>query len=408
MTLLLLHNMQIFDGHSEDLIEGQALLIEDETIRDMGDIASMPQGAERIDLQGQILLPGLIDAHFHAYGFELNLGAIDHVSPVRRGLHAKRILEAALRRGFTTIRDAAGGDIDLALALESGLIDGPRFFYPGLALSQTGGHGDFRSPDHYNGCTCHHSSALAMLVDGADEVRRAVREQLRKGASQIKIFVSGGVLSPVDPIWMNQFNDEEIRVAVEEAAAKRAYVMAHCHTNEAALRCVRAGVRSIEHATLMEADGVRAIVDHDAFAVPTFAIGEGMRLHAEAAGMPAVMIAKARELGDAAYASLDLLRQAKARIGFGTDVLGPVMAMQSREFALRTRVCTPLEILRQATSVNAELLQMDGRLGTIAPGALADLVAVHGNPLEDISVLEQHARIGLIVRGGKIVQHRPC
>jgi len=246
-----------------------------------------------------------------------------------------------------------------------------------------------------------------MLVDGADEMRRAVREQLRKGASQIKLFVSGGVLSPVDPIWMNQFSDEEIRVAVEEAASKRAYVMAHCHTNEAALRCIRAGVRSIEHATLMEADGVRALVEQDAFAVPTFAIGEGMRIHAEAAGMPAVMIAKARELGDAAYASLDLLRQAKARIGFGTDVLGPVMAMQSHEFTLRTRVCTPLEVLRQATSVNAALLRMDGRLGTIAPGALADLVAVHGNPLKDISVLEQHDRIGLIVRDGKIVSHHP-
>lgn len=407
MTQLLLHNMRIFDGRSEELIEGQALLIEDEIIRDVGDMASMPQDADRIDLQGQTLLPGLIDAHFHAYGFELDLGAIDHVSPMRRGLHAKRILEATLRRGFTTVRDAAGGDIELALALKSGLIDGPRFFYPGLALSQTGGHGDFRSPEHHEACTCHRSNTLAMLVDGADEVRRAVRDQLRKGASQIKLFVSGGVLSPVDPIWMNQFNDEEIRVAVEEAASKRAYVMAHCHTNEAALRCVRAGVRSIEHATLMEADGVRALVDHDAFAVPTFTIGEGMRIHAEAAGMPAVMIAKARELGDAAYASLDLLRQAKARIGFGTDVLGPVMAMQSHEFTLRTRVCTPVEILRQATSVNAALLRMEGRLGTVAPGALADLVAVHGNPLKDISALEQHDRMGLIVRDGKIVSYRP-
>lgn len=400
----ILHNGMIFDGHSENLIENRAIYVEDGLIRDIAPLDQLPGADRRIDLQGHFVMPGLIDAHFHAYGIEVDLEKVDHLSPALRSLYARKFLEDTLQRGFTTVRDAAGGDLPLAIALERGLIDGPRFFFPGLAISQTGGHGDLRVPDHFDMCSCAYCGAISTVADGPDEVRRVVRDQLRKGAHHIKLFVSGGVLSRTDPIWMRQFTDAEIRAAVEEAETRRVYVMAHVHTNEAARRCVANGVRSLEHVTILERDGAEAIANAGAFAVPTFAIGDAMLERAEGMGLPAAILDKARGMGEFAYTSLDNLRQAKARIGFGTDLLGPLMDRQAREFRLRLPVCSPLEILRSATSVNAALLQMEGRLGTIAPGAYADIIAIDGNPLQDIAVFEQQERIAFIMRNGEVVR----
>jgi imidazolonepropionase-like amidohydrolase len=215
MSLAILENCSVFDGCDAELREGQTIVIEKEIIRELtASRASFSAEAHRIDAGGRFVMPGLIDAHFHSYGMELNPVLVDSVAPQLRGLHAKRILEQALQRGFTTIRDAAGGDLALATALRTGLIDGPRLFYPGLAVSQTGGHGDLRNPAHYDPCACAYCGAMAAVADGPDEVRKLVRDQLRTGAHHVKLFVSGGVLSPTDPIWMNQLSDEEIRVAV--------------------------------------------------------------------------------------------------------------------------------------------------------------------------------------------------
>jgi imidazolonepropionase-like amidohydrolase len=403
--LLVLENCAIFDGVSETVAEGQTIVVEDGLIREVGDAGAFRGEAQRIDAAGRFVMPGMIDAHFHAYGIELNPVLVDRIAPELRGLHAKRILEGALHRGFTTIRDAAGGDISLATALRTGLIDGPRLFYPGLAISQTGGHGDLRAPDHYDACACAYCGAMAVVADGPDEMRKVVREQLRTGATHIKLFVSGGVLSPSDPIWMNQLSLEEIRIAVAEAETRRAYVMAHAHTNEAVLRCVANGVRSIEHATLLEDSGAQAIAEADAFAVPTLAVIETIRASGASLGLPPAMIDKMREVADQANASYERLRAAGARIGFGTDLLGKLMPQQSIEFRLRRETCQPIEILRSATSINAALLQMEGRLGVIAPGAFADILIVEGTPLDDVTLLETHENIRCILRDGRIVRN---
>lgn len=403
--MLVLDNCRIFDGMDVDASSARTIVIENGVIREVGDSAASIGAANRINVGDRFVMPGLIDAHFHAYGMELNPALVDAVAPGLRGLHAKRILEAALLRGFTTVRDAAGGDVHLATALRTGLINGPRLFYPGLAISQTGGHGDLRAPGHYDLCACAYCGAMAVVADGPEEVRKVVREQLRTGAHQIKLFVSGGVLSPTDPIWMDQLSVDEIRVAVEEAESRRAYVMAHAHTNNAVLRCVANGVRSIEHATLIKDSGASAIVEAGAFAVPTLAIVEAIRTAGPTIGLPQGMIDKVREVGDEAARSLDRLRHANAKIGFGTDLLGHLMPQQSIEFRLRREVCTSLEILRQATSVNADLLQMRGKLGTIAPGAFADMIIVDGDPLEDVTILERHEAIRVIVRAGSICKN---
>lgn len=405
MTIIL-EDVVVFDGRAEDVAHGMSILVEDGVIREVSDQAIASQTARRIAGHGRFAMPGLIDAHFHAYGAELNPAAVDRMDPVLRALHARKILEDALSRGFTTIRDAAGGDVALATGLARGLIDGPRLFYPGLALSQTGGHGDMRGPDHFAGCACGYCGSMSAVVDGPDDMRKMVREQLRRGAHQIKLFVSGGVLSPSDPIWMDQFCEEEIRVAVEEAATRRAYVMAHAHTNAAAIRCVRNGVRSIEHATMMEADGVAAIVEHDAFAVPTLSIIDAMQALGPGLGLHPTAVDKVGEVAQHALVSLERLHKAGARIGFGTDLLGALMDRQSREFALRREVMSPIEILRSATSVNAALLKMDGLLGVIAPGAYADILLVDGDPLEDITVLERHENIALVIAQGRVRRSR--
>jgi imidazolonepropionase-like amidohydrolase len=402
---LLLEDCVLFNGESDLTDERYHLFIDDGRIKEMSTRPIRAPGATVLRLGGRFVMPGLIDAHFHAYGASFDIGAIDHTLPSLRALQARKHLEEALLRGFTTVRDAGGADMGLVLATQRGLIRGPRIFPAGLGLSQTGGHGDMRGPDHYSVCSCAYRGAMFLVADGTDEVRKQVREQFRQGATQIKLFVSGGVLSPSDPLWMNQFTDEEIRAAVYEASTRRAYVMAHAHTAEAAKRCVRNGVRSIEHATILDRDAAQLIADHEAFAVPTLAVIDSVMELGPSLGLPADQLGKAREVSTHALTSLDYLRSADARVGFGTDLFGVTRTRQSSEFRLRLDVMSPLQILRSATSVNAALLNMTGELGVVAPGACADLLVIDGNPFEDLTVMERHERIVAIMKGGELIKH---
>jgi imidazolonepropionase-like amidohydrolase len=402
---LLLEDCLLFNGESDVTDERHHLIIDDGKIKEISTRPILTAAATTLRLGGRFVMPGLIDAHFHAYGASLDIGAVDHTLPSLRALQARKHLEESLQRGFTTVRDAGGADMGLVLATQRGLIRGPRIFPAGLGLSQTGGHGDMRAPDHHSLCACAYRGAMFLVADGPDEVRKHVRDQFRQGATQIKLFVSGGVLSPSDPLWMNQFTDEEIRAAVHEASTRRSYVMAHAHTAEAAKRCVRNGVRSIEHATILDRNGAQLIADHEAFAVPTLAVIDSVLELGPSLGLPADQLGKAREVSSHALTSLDYLRSADARIGFGTDLLGATRARQSSEFRLRMAVMSPLQILRSATSVNAALLNMTGELGVLAPGACADLLVIDGNPFDDLTVMERHERIVAIMKGGEFVKN---
>ena len=402
---LLLEDCLLFNGESDVTDERYHLIIDDGKIKEISTRPIRAPSAITLRLGGRFVMPGLIDAHYHAYGASLDIGAVDHTLPSLRALQARKHLEEALLRGFTTVRDAGGADMGLVLATQRGLIRGPRIFPAGLGLSQTGGHGDMRAADHYSLCSCAYRGAMFLVADGPDEVRKHVRDQFRQGATQIKLFVSGGVLSPSDPLWMNQFTDEEIRAAVYEASTRRSYVMAHAHTAEAAKRCVRNGVRSIEHATILDRDGAQLIADQEAFAVPTLAVIDSVLELGASLGLPADQLAKAREVSTHALTSLDHLRSADARIGFGTDLLGATRSRQSSEFRLRLAVMSPLQILRSATSVNAALLNMTGELGVLAPGAWADLLVIDGNPFDDLTVMERHERIVAIMKGGEFVKN---
>jgi imidazolonepropionase-like amidohydrolase len=402
---LILRNGTVFDGLSPEMRDGQDVRIEDGKIVELSDRELKSQCAQVLNLGGKTIMPGLIDAHYHAYGCSLNVAVIDRTAPALRALWARKNLEASLQRGFTTVRDAAGGDLSLALGIEHGLIIGPRFFFSGLAISQTGGHGDLRAPDHEAMCPCLYRGALSVVADGADAVRRAVREQLRRGVTQIKICASGGALSPSDPLWMNQLTDDEIRVAVEEARTRKTYVMAHAHTPEAAIRCVRNGVRSVEHATITTAESAAEIKRNEAYVVPTLSITNAAQLEGKGLGLTSTMLGKLKELDSYQLASIERLQEHKVDLGFGTDLLGFLMDSQSGEFALRQQVQSAYDVLRSATAVNASILDMEGQLGVVAIGACADLLVLDGNPLRDITVLTKPEKILMVIRSGSIVRN---
>jgi imidazolonepropionase-like amidohydrolase len=397
-----------FDG--EHLREARSITVtvRGETIEDVRyDAPDVPgdPAATVIDASGLTLLPGLIDAHFHPVSGSFDIGRLDAMHPSLRALDARAHLEGALSRGFTTVRDAGGGDIGLVRATERGLIRGPRLLIAGKALSQTGGHGDMRPGDAVEICGCGYHGALSAVVDGPEQVRQVVRDQLRQGATHVKLFLSGGVLSPTDPIWMNQFTDAEIRAAVEEAATRRTYVMAHAHTAEAARRCVANGVRSVEHGTLMDRESADVVAAAGAFVVPT--LGVIAVLREESTRLPPGAAEKLAQVADHAAESVALCARAGVKLGFGTDLFGELRDRQADEFAVRGGVQSAIDVLRSATSVNAELIGQAGRLGSVKPGALADLIVVEGNPLDDLSVLADPARhLRLVIRGGEVVINR--
>ncbi len=407
--LICLEHARVFDGQDVSQDTDGYVIVEDERIVEVG--AGRPPAVtfqRRLDCGGGFLMPGLIDAHFHAYSPSFNISGNDRMTPQLLALHARRVLEGTLKRGFTTVRDAAGGDLSLWLAIEQGLIRGPRFFYSGKALSQTGGHGDMRNPGEIEPCGCtSYSGSITRVVDGVDAVRQAAREELRKGAHQIKIFVSGGGLSPSDPMWMPQFTDAEISAAVEEAATRRTYVMAHCHTDDGARRCVENGVRSIEHGTLINRDSTAAMIaSAGAFVVPTLSVAHVLMRHASALGIPPASVAKIEAIGEQMFESIDLCRQAGVQLGFGTDLLDHLYHVnQGGEFELRGRVSPAIEVLRSATSVNARLMGQAESIGSLRAGLLADLVLIDGDPVADLGIMGRPERMPLVIRGGQFIRN---
>jgi imidazolonepropionase-like amidohydrolase len=283
----------------------------------------------------------------------------------------------------------------------------PRLFYGGPVLSQTGGHGDFRPGDHaleaghYCGCS-YQADPLAVIADGADAVRKAVREELRRGASHIKIMASGGVASPTDPLDRCQYSDDEIRAAVEEADRAGSYVASHCHPKEAVRRAAALGVRSIEHATLIDLATAEYVAAQGSFAVPTMAIIVALVEEGEMLGFPAVNMEKLKRVADSALSSLEIMKRAGVKMGLGTDRLGALHVRQSAEFTLRVKVLPSIDVLRSACAINAELLGQKGKLGCIREGALADVLVLDGNPLEDMSVLGSGGdHISVIMKDGR-------
>ncbi len=404
--LVLFSNATVVDGRAPDRREGFHVLVEGGTIREVSDRPITAASAAVFDLRGRTLMPGLIDCHAHVLASLVNLGIVLPESLVT--LRALPILRGMLERGFTTVRDAGGADYGLAQAVEQGLAVGPRLFVSGKALSQTGGHGDGRArfddaPVHPRG----RPGGLTRIADGVEAVRLAAREELRAGAHQVKLMASGGVASPTDPIANTQYSRDELRAAVEEAEAAQTYVMAHAYTAKAIRRAVECGVRTIEHGNLVDEATAALMARAGAYAVPTLVTYEYLASEGAALGLPPDSVAKVADVRESGLRSLEIFRRAGVKMAFGTDLLGEMHRHQSSEFTIRTRVLPAFEVLQSATTVAAEVLRMDGRLGVVAPGAVADLLVVDGDPLTDLGVLlDQGAHLDAIMKAGKFYKNR--
>lgn len=402
---ILFSNARIFDGHSPLLSDPSFVAVRGDRIESVS--ARRPDALDfrEVDLAGKSLLPGLIDAHFHAFATETDTAKCETYPKTYEAQRARLILEAALHRGFTTVRDVGGGDHGTWRAIEEGLFASPRLFFCGRAFSQTGGHGDARAahePDGY--CGCAPRGALADLIDGVDALRKAAREALRQGAHHLKLFLSGGISTPSDPIDYLQFSDDEIAAVVDEASRRGRYVAAHAYTADSIARAIRLGVRTIEHGNLIDPAAARLVADAGAFVVPTLATYDALHRFGRATGAPEHMLEKLADVRAQGLEAIRICRAEGVALGFGTDLLGPHHRLQREEFRLRSAVETPFETLRSATSVNAALLNMAGQLGAIAPGAFADLLVVEGNPLDDIALLatDSNAIVQIWSRGRRV------
>jgi len=404
MSLTYLENAVLLDVRAGTLTDRAHVTLYEGRIADIENgPAKAPQGARRIDLVGRTLMPGLCDAHVHCTVPVNSFVAYSKFPPSYVAYRAISILGGMLNRGFTTVRDAGGADFGLARALNEWLIPGPRLLYSGKALSQTGGHGDMRaaSEDAHDGH--YYVPSLGRICDGVDAVRRAARDEIRKGASQVKLMVGGGIASYTDPIHFIQFSAEEIRAAVEEAENASTYVMAHAYTADCITHAVRAGVRSIEHGNFLDDPTAKLMAENQAILVPTLSAYETMWNEGLDIGMPNELHAKIKPVLDVGGSELEVAARHGVKMVYGTDLIGALHRHQLLEFDIRARVLPAIEVIRQATLYAAELFNLVGRIGEISVGAEADLIAVNGDPTRDISLLGgEGERIEMVIGRGRV------
>jgi imidazolonepropionase-like amidohydrolase len=405
-TRLALHAARLIDGISEVARTDAWVLVEGERIAAVGGAEILPAGVEAIDLGDATLLPGLIDAHSHPLisGDDYQ---IDHLkrSSAAKALRGLAAVQANLRAGWTTLRIAGDADVayahlDIRRAIDDGLFVGPRLTGAGHYLSVTGGGGDinFLAPEV-------RVAADGRIVDGVDQVRRAVREEIKYGSDWIKLLVTGAFMSAGDNPADVHFSPEELAAAVEEASRRGVPVMAHAHATEGIKMAIRAGVRSIEHGTFLDEEAIALLVERGTFLVPTLYIGDYYIEQGSPTGYQDKMIELSRRYRDQHYAWVGKAIRAGVRIAAGSDFGGYPPQINAREIAaLAEAGMTPMQAIQAATRVGAELLGWEDRIGTVEPGKLADLIAVPGDPLSDLSALE---RPSFVMVGGRVVPPAP-
>jgi imidazolonepropionase-like amidohydrolase len=409
VTSYLLSGGRFLDPRRDELIDGIEVLVEGNLIKEVSDRPLASAGAQRIDIGNRTLMPGLIDAHIHIVLTEVNLQLLSDVPLTLLAAKGAAAMSAMLLRGFTTLRDVGGADWGMKAAVEQGLFLGPRLFIAGQPLSQTGGHGDFRlrTQTRFICACCSGLSWSARIADGVPEVVKATRDELRKGADHIKLMVSGGVASQLDPLESLQYRMDEIEAAVEEATRWGTYVCAHAYSAKAIERAVSGGVRTIEHGNFVDSATARLMKERGAYLVPTLVAYDSLKRRGPRFGLSAYSLAKNELVLEAGLRSLEICRAAGVPIGFGSDLLGQLQTDHCNEFTLRAAAMSPQEIIRSATLVNAEIVRHQGRLGEIVPGAYADLLVVDGDPYRDLSVFRgDGGRLDAIVADGRFVRNR--
>jgi imidazolonepropionase-like amidohydrolase len=404
-------NVDVFDGLHEAQIENANVLVEGNVIAAVSTEPIDADGATVVDGAGRTLMPGLIDAHWHTMLVRPTVEQAIYGDFAFVTILAALEAEATLMRGFTTVRDMGGPAFGLKLAIDSGLVPGPRIYPSGAMITTTGGHGDFRfftelprTPDRL---TRSEVMGGSMIADGPDEVRMRVREQLMLGASQIKLTAGGGVASPHSPLDVATFSEAELKAAVDAAESWDTYVAVHAYTSKAVERAIAAGVEVIEHAHLMDDEAARMLAEKDIWLstqpfTETGLVGEAL---------PPASLAKKEEVIEGTDNVYRLAKKHHLKVAFGTDILFSAQeaTRQGAWVGRLTKWYTPAEALAMATGTNGELLQLTGkrnpypgRLGVVEAGALADLLLVDGDPVADIDLVADPDRFLVIMKDGVI------
>jgi imidazolonepropionase-like amidohydrolase len=402
----IIRNARIIDGSQDRAADPQDIVIENGVFQEVSDKISV-QCDNEIDAKEHYVMPGLIDCHVHVIATTADLKANADLPNSLLAYRMMALMKNMISRGFTTVRDLGGADVGIVDAIEEGLLVAPRLVICGKALSQTGGHTDYRgrynsrSVDYYRD----QIGAMGRIVDGVDDLRRACREEIKGGANFIKLMANGGVSSPTDPIGFLGFSVAELEAAVEEASNAETYVAGHLYTDEAINRALDAGVYSIEHANLIKRETARRVAEKGAVVVPTNITYELLGTRGADFGLPPESIAKVADVRDAGLEALTMLHEEGVVMGYGSDLLGGMQQYQSGEFPLRGRFLPAHDVIRSATLDAAKVMRMEGQIGCIAEGAHADLIMVRSNPLDDLSVLDgQGEQINAIMKDGRFVK----
>lgn len=404
MTFTTLQNASVLDVTTGVITPDSYIVVEDGKIREVDTGKGTAKQGRTIDLKGRTVLPGLIDAHVHVTTYSSSFATLAGSSPTYVGVRASQTMNRMLMRGFTSVRDVGGADFGLAMAVEEELFAGPRLFYGGKALSQTGGHGDMRGPGTEAYDAAYSQPGLGVIADGVAEVRRVARGEIRRGANHIKIMGGGGAASPTDRLDSDQYSEEEISAIVEEASMANIYTVVHAYSARSIERSVRLGIRSIEHCNFIDEPTAAFMKEKGAFMVPTLVAYHMSSKYGLEAGMTPVTVDKINVLLAAGVASIEVARRAGVPMAYGTDLVGDMLhPHQLKEFSIRREVVPALELIQSATIVGARLLNRENSLGRVAVGYLADLIAVNKNPLDDITVLERpQEQLSLVMKGGAI------
>ncbi|MET8694469.1 amidohydrolase family protein [Streptomyces bauhiniae] len=412
---VLFTDARVFDGRSDELSAPTRVLIAAGKIASIGDGDDVPAGALTVDAGGRTLTPGFIDAHAHVM-LQPTLAEAANTDLAYHGLYGASMARLYLSRGYTTIRDTGGNTFSLKKAIDAGLTEGPRIFPSGPIISQTSGHGDFTPAAEPSRLVGGHRDNMQrdghlLVVDGVPEMLQAVRYVLGRGASQIKLAVSGGCASERDPLDITEFTAEEIGAAVQVAGDWNTYVLAHVYNPSGIRRAVEAGVRTIEHANLIDLETLQLMKDSGTWLSPQVSVY---------VSDPPGLAPQTKEKFTQAREGLDTLftlakKTGFDRIGFGSDIISApdTLAKINEEFVHRTKWFSPAEILRQATGNNGKMLALSGprnpypgTLGVIEPGAPADVLLIDGDPLEDPSLLtDPEKNLTVIVKDGQVFKN---